>query len=137
MPDLSLVTLYVTNPEVSAAFHADLLGQPPVQASADFVMSSLPVGASIGLWSHHNVKPQAEATSGGCELTFKASDVDAVYADWKRRGLTIAVQPTELPFGRTFLALDPDNDRLRVFTPATRGNAPVTTPCGSSSEISI
>jgi hypothetical protein len=26
--------------------------------------------------------------------------------------------PTDMDFGRTFVALDPDGDRLRVFAPA-------------------
>jgi predicted enzyme related to lactoylglutathione lyase len=118
MPDFALATLYVENPPVSAAFYTDLLEQAPVQASPEFVMFTLASGFSIGLWSRHNVKPAAAATGGGCELTFKTSDVDAVHADWARRGLTIAEPPYELPFGRTFVALDPDGHRLRVFTPA-------------------
>jgi predicted enzyme related to lactoylglutathione lyase len=46
-----------------------------------------------------------------------AADVDAVHADWAARGLAIAQPPTELDFGRTFVALDPDGHRLRVFKP--------------------
>jgi hypothetical protein len=30
----------------------------------------------------------------------------------------MAQAPTELDFGRTFVALDPDNHRLRVFYPS-------------------
>ena len=118
MPDLSLVILYVDNPMASAAFYADLLGQPPVEVSPTFAMFKLPSGTSIGLWSRHTVEPNAVAAGGGGELAFTAEDVDAVHADWARRGLPIAQPPTELDFGRSFVALDPDGHRLRVFAPA-------------------
>jgi hypothetical protein len=41
--------------------------------------------------------------------------VDALYAGWSRRGLPVAQQPVEMDFGYTFVALDPDQHRLRVF----------------------
>lgn len=118
MPDLSLAILYVDNPAASAAFYADLFGRPPVEASPTFAMFSLPGGVGIGLWSRHTVEPGATAAGGGGELAFTAEDVDAVHADWEGRGLTIAQPPTDLDFGRTFVALDPDGHRLRVFSPA-------------------
>lgn len=117
MPNLSLVILYVDNPTASAAFYADLLGQSLVEASPTFAMFSLPSGVGIGLWSRHTVEPAA-AAGGGAELAFTADDVDAVHADWAGRGLSIAQPPTEMDFGRTFVALDPDGHRLRVFAPA-------------------
>ena len=81
-------------------------------------MFSMPGGAGVGLWSRHTVEPGAAAGGGGGELAFMAEDVDAVHADWAGRGLTIAQSPTDLDFGRTFVALDPDGHRLRVFKPA-------------------
>lgn len=120
MPDLSFVILYVDSPTASAAFYADLLGRSPVEASPTFAMFSLPSGVDIGLWSRHTVEPAAAAAGGGAELAFTADDVDAVHADWAGRGLSIAQPPTELNFGRTFVALDPDGHRLRVFAPAGR-----------------
>ena len=118
MPDLSLAILYVESPTVSAAFYADLLGRAPVEASPTFAMFGLPGGIGIGLWSRHTVEPGATAVSGGGELAFTAADVDAVHADWAGHGLTIVQPPTDLDFGRTFVALDPDGHRLRVFAPA-------------------
>ena len=73
----------------------------------------------MGLWSRHAVEPAAAAAAGGgSELAFTAEDVDAVHADWAARGLPIAQEPTDMDFGRTFVALDPDGHRLRVFAPA-------------------
>lgn len=117
MPPLSLVILYVDSPARSAGFYADLLGHPPAEASETFAMFPLPGGTGLGLWSRHTVEPAATASGGGTELAFITEDVDALHADWSGRGLTILQPPTELDFGRSFVALDPDGHRLRVFKP--------------------
>jgi predicted enzyme related to lactoylglutathione lyase len=116
MPDFALAILYVDNPAASAAFYADLLGKPPAEASPTFAMFALTDGAGIGLWSRRTVEPEATAGGGG-ELAFTTADVDALHADWSARGLRIAQPPTDMDFGRTFVALDPDGHRLRVFAP--------------------
>ncbi len=118
MPDLGLVILYVDSPPASVAFYAALLDRQPVEASPTFAMFALPSGIALGLWSRHTVQPAALTTGGGTELAFTVSDVDTVHADWAARGLTIVQPPTELDFGRSFVALDPDGHRLRVLTPA-------------------
>jgi hypothetical protein len=41
-----------------------------------------------------------------------------LFADWQLRGVSIAQPPTEMDFGLTFVALDPDQHRLRVFVAA-------------------
>ena len=117
-PNFSLVILYVDNPMASAAFYEDLLGLAPVEVAPTFAMFRLPSGIGIGFWSRHTVEPAATAAGGGGELAFTADDVDAVHADWAAKGLPVAQPPTELDFGRTFVALDPDGHRLRVFAPA-------------------
>lgn len=118
MPEPSLVILYVESPPASAAFYADLLGREPVEASPTFAMFRLSSGSGLGLWSRHTVEPAAQAAGGGAELALVAGDVDAIHADWTARGLAIAQPPTDLDFGRAFVALDPDGHWLRVFAPA-------------------
>jgi predicted enzyme related to lactoylglutathione lyase len=74
----------------------------------------------LGLWSKHTVEPAA-TPPGGHEVALTVADADAVnatFADWKKRGLQIAQAPTAMDFGHTFVALDPDGHRLRVFAPA-------------------
>lgn len=119
MPDPTLLILYVDNPAASAAFYADLLGQAPLEQSPTFAMVPLRGDIRLGLWSRHTVEPAAGGTGGGCEIALVADDPDAVHADWAARGLAIAQPPTEMDFGRSFVALDPDGHRLRVFRPAT------------------
>ncbi|MGI8766412.1 MAG: VOC family protein, partial [Gemmatimonadaceae bacterium] len=57
-------------------------------------------------------------TAGATEICFVEDDVDGMHAAWVARGIPIAQAPTDLDFGRTFVALDPDGHRVRVFRPA-------------------
>jgi catechol 2,3-dioxygenase-like lactoylglutathione lyase family enzyme len=121
MPDFNFVVLYVESPPKSADFYADLLGRAPVETSPTFAMLPLESGIMLGLWSRHTVEPAASVSGGGSEIAFTVGDADAVtttHAEWSRRGLAIAQPPTDMDFGRTFVALDPDGHRLRVFAPA-------------------
>ena len=120
MNKFGFVLLYVDSPQASAAFYADLLGTPVVESSPSFAM--LPLGGEVmlGLWSRRDVEPVASAPGGG-EIAFTAADAAAVertHADWKSRGLPIVQAPTAMDFGHTFVGLDPDGHRLRVFAPA-------------------
>jgi len=121
MPNPNFVILYVDNPEASAAFYADLLGRPPVEASPTFAMFSLHGDVMLGLWSKHTVAPGAESGGGGAEIAFTVAmpaEVDATHGAWRAKGIPVLQAPTDLDFGRTFVALDPDRHRRRVFAPA-------------------
>ena len=120
MTDINFILLYVESPKLSEAFYADLLGRPAVESSPTFVMFSMSSGIMLGLWGRDGVKPAANAPGGG-EVAFAVKNgeaVDARCADWRKRGLEIIQTPTDMDFGRTFVALDPDGHRLRVFAPA-------------------
>jgi catechol 2,3-dioxygenase-like lactoylglutathione lyase family enzyme len=122
MLDINYVLLYVESPAASAAFYEKLLGRPPVESSPTFAMFAMDSGVMLGLWSRHTVEPAAAAKAGGGEIAVtvaNAAAVDAVHADWSRRGLAILQPPVDLDFGRTFVASDPDGHRLRVFAPST------------------
>jgi catechol 2,3-dioxygenase-like lactoylglutathione lyase family enzyme len=121
MPIANFIILYVDSPPASADFYAGLLGQQPVETSPTFALFALPSGLMLGLWSRHTVEPAATAAGGGAELAFTvdhADAVDAAHAAWLGRGLKILQSPVDLDFGRTFVALDPDGHRLRVYAPA-------------------
>lgn len=114
----NLTILYVDKPDASARFYAGLLGCEPVEASPTFVLFALETGLMLGLWSRHTVEPKPQAAGGGAELGFKVPDdaaVDATHADWVGRGVPMLMPPTVLDFGRSFVALDPDGHRLRVY----------------------
>lgn len=122
MPDFSFLLLHVENHATSAAFYNDLLGVPIIEQKADFAMLPLRDGVMLGLWARETVEPQSTGQSGASEIAFTVADraaVEATHADWKQRGLTIIQPPTPMSFGTTFVALDPDGHRLRVFAPDT------------------
>ena len=123
MIDPDFIILYVNNPAISAEFYADLLGKTPIHASPNFVMFMLDSGVRLGLWAKHDVEPAALMTGGGGEIAFPVAGneiVNSLHSDWSKRGLAIAQTPTEMVFGYTFLALDPDGHRLRVYAPSAR-----------------
>lgn len=100
MMDPNFTILYVDNPPHSAAFYDN--------------------GTRFGLWSRHTVEPAANASPGSVEIAFAVGDrteVTRLHDTWTQRGLPIAQNPTAMDFGYTFVALDPDGHRLRVFTP--------------------
>ncbi len=117
MTDPNFILLYVASPAASAAFYAGLLGHEPVESSATFAMSRLGSGMMLGLWRREGVEPSA-TPPGGAEIAFAVADVDAVHADCSARGLPILQPQTDMDFGRTFTAADPDGHRLRVLKPA-------------------
>jgi predicted enzyme related to lactoylglutathione lyase len=119
MTDINFILLYVDSPSLSEAFYAGLLGRPAAESSPTFAMFAMPSGIMLGLWGREGVKPAANAPGGG-EIAFAVENADAVEArcaDWRKRGLEIVQPPTDMDFGRTFVALDPDGHRLRVFAP--------------------
>jgi predicted enzyme related to lactoylglutathione lyase len=118
MPDINYVLLYVDNPPASARFYGDLLGKAPVDVSPTFALFAMTSGPMFGLWKNDGVEPKPVTPPGGCEIAIKVAGADAVratYADWVKRGLPIAQAPVVMDFGTTFVALDPDGHRLRVF----------------------
>ncbi len=118
-PKFGFVLLYVDNPPASATFYAGLLGIEPVETSPTFAMLPAAPGIMLGLWSKHTVSPAA-TPPGGNEFALtvdNAGAVDATHDLWAARGLAIVQSPTTLDFGRSFVAIDPDGHRIRVFAP--------------------
>lgn len=118
MADASNILLYVNDPRASARFYGALLEREPVEQSATFALLPLAPGMMLGLWRRDGVKPTPHLRAGGNEIGFKVAGpaaVDATYEDWATKGVPIALPPTDLDFGRSFVALDPDGHRLRVY----------------------
>jgi catechol 2,3-dioxygenase-like lactoylglutathione lyase family enzyme len=116
----SFILLYVEDPAASAAFYGKLLGREPIQSSPTFVMFALDSGVMLGLWVRHDVEPAASGGPGGGEIAFAEPGAEAVRARcaiWRDSGVRIAQEPTAMDFGFTFVGLDPDGHRLRVFAP--------------------
>ena len=121
MTNPNFAIVYVDNPAASGDFYRALLGRNPVEASPTFVLFALDSGLMLGLWSRHTVQPAASAAGGGGELAVSVAApeaVDEAHARWKALGVPILLPPTDMEFGRSFVGVDPDGHRLRVFSPA-------------------
>ncbi|MBO9356114.1 drug:proton antiporter [Bordetella petrii] len=122
MTDPNLIILYVDNPDRSVRFYAELLHKPPVHATPSFAKFKLDSGLMLGLWARQTVTPRAISAGRGGELAIPVASREAVralHADWTERGIPIAQPPTDLDIGHTFVGLDPDGHRLRVFARRT------------------
>ncbi len=67
------------------------------------------------------MEPAPVAGGGGSEVGFRvdgAARIDSMHGDWQAKGATTALPPTDLDFGRSFVALDPDGHGLRVYAVA-------------------
>lgn len=123
MLHLDMTILYVGSPTRSAEFYTDITGCEPIESSPNFAMFELENGARLGLWKSEDVEPHvAFRTPAAGEVCFAVKSADAVraiHAEWATR-MPIAQPPVEMDFGHTFVGLDPDGHRLRVFAPAMR-----------------
>lgn len=113
--------LYVADTAASAAHYTLMLGRPPVHSEPGFVLFALGADSQLSLWGIANAKPAPTGSAGGGELGLQVAndaDVDALHADWAARGIAILMPPTDLDFGRNFLATDADGHRIRVYARA-------------------
>ena len=118
MLEPSAVVLYVDNLLVSSAFYQDLLGIKPEEDSPTFHSFKLSNGMGLGLKAKHSVEPPANENGSG-ELAFTLdnnSEVDALFVEWQKKEMSISQPPSTVPYGYTFVALDPDGNRLRVVS---------------------
>ena len=114
-PNLGFVLLFVSNPMKSAEFYGSILGLKPIEESPTFAMFRLANGVMLGLWSRHTAEPRVEAFAGAMDICFPADNVDQMYEFLGKKGVTIAQKPTDMDFGRTFVFLDPDGHRIRIY----------------------
>jgi catechol 2,3-dioxygenase-like lactoylglutathione lyase family enzyme len=117
MRTLNYLLLPVRSPRESAKLYTELLGCAPVENSETFVLYVLPTGLKIGLWIASEVEPKP-AAPGGIEISFTEASREAVqktYQEWKKLGLKVLQEPTDMDFGYTFVVEDPDGHRLRPF----------------------
>lgn len=109
---------YVADVRTSRNFYAELLDLTPVEDGPGFALFLLPSGLALGLWARDAVVPPVSVGSVTGELGFKVDSlaaVDELHDLWRARGAQVAWPPTDLPFGRSFVALDPDGNRLRGY----------------------
>jgi predicted enzyme related to lactoylglutathione lyase len=127
--NLGFVILYVRDVAAAQAFYTDALGLTvvPEESGPHFVTLRGEGGSLLALQDTATAQfpPKDEAGNGGVELSFAADDVDATWQRWRQQGVTLVTEPMDLPFGRYFMARDPEGYYLSVYRLAPQ---PATTP---------
>lgn len=125
MPEFNFVLLYVQNPIKSAEFYAKLLGKPIIDQSEGFAMLPLIENVMLGLWALQDVIPpisnDGSEKGGASEIALNLDDnaaLEKTHTEWASNGISIIQEPMDMPFGRNFVAIDPDGHRIRVVAPA-------------------
>jgi len=117
--NLNYVILYVRDLGKSTAFYTETLGMKVINAHSGptFVTVSPADGAWIGLQDKVSSKlpPQYEERPGTVEVSFAVDDVDGIWKQWKEKGVEMITVPIDLPFGRYFMAKDPDGHYLSAY----------------------
>ncbi|KTD59123.1 bleomycin resistance protein [Legionella shakespearei DSM 23087] len=116
------IILYVDDLAVSTQFYQELFGKKPQEESPTFNSFTLSNGMSLGLKASPSVLPPVDEKTRGGELAFTVDaphKVDELFVHWQSKGTKILQTPTTVTFGYTFLALDPDGNRLRVVSLGT------------------
>ncbi|KZL20126.1 Glyoxalase-like domain protein [Pseudovibrio axinellae] len=111
------VILYVDDVEKSTEFYSDVLQSGPIERFQEFSLFSLGEDVTLGLQFAQGIDPKPEPSFGGFELSLSdvsREKVDQVFTVWKEKGISILMEPVDLDFGYTFVAVDPDGHRLRV-----------------------
>ncbi|MGB8468320.1 MAG: VOC family protein [Candidatus Babeliales bacterium] len=115
-PQVGFILLFVTDPVKSAEFYTHIFDIKPIALSPTFALFALSNGIKLGLWSRYTAEPRVEAMPGAMEICFPCDTIDSLYELWNKKGVTIGQKPTHMDFGYTFVALDPDSHRIRIYT---------------------
>ncbi|MFJ9559963.1 VOC family protein [Streptomyces fuscichromogenes] len=109
--------VYVNDAPAAARFYGELLGMSPSFETPGYITFALGPGADLGLWSgrFEDLSADVPRTSEVCVAVAGGPDeVEAIFTQWRSKGVTILRAPHDLGFGPTFLAADPDGNRIRV-----------------------
>ncbi len=120
MPTPNMILLFVKNPEASVKFYGKILDLKPIEEAPSFALLPLNESTMLGLWAEAGAEPKVTASPGAMEIGIQVEDrtsVDHLFNEWQARSVAIAQSPTKLDFGYTFVGLDPDGHRIRVFVP--------------------
>ncbi|WP_433910304.1 VOC family protein [Sphingomonas yabuuchiae] len=111
------ILLHVADMVASTEFYRGILQREPVDAGDAFTLFVMDSGTTLGLWRRDVIDSPAHGATGSIELGFRHDHdaVDACHAKWTAQGVAMMMPPTDRPFGRSFVALDPDGHWLRVY----------------------
>jgi predicted enzyme related to lactoylglutathione lyase len=110
--------VYVNDAPAAARFYGDLLGMSPSLETPGYLTFDLGPGADLALWSgqFEDLSSDVPRTSEVCLAIEggRPDEITAIFKRWRSKGVTILQEPHDAGFGLTFLAADPDGNRIRV-----------------------
>lgn len=125
--NLGYVILYVQELDRAKTFYTEELGLTvvPELSGPNFVTLRAAGGSLIGLQDKATSKfpPGQETQPGTMELSFEVDDVDSTWKHWQDHGVELVTDPIDLPFGRYFMARDPEGHYLSVYRVAQQAAA--------------
>ncbi len=118
MITIDSIVLYVKNIQISQEFYEKILSCKAQALSPTFVSFKLPDGPLLELKQLAHCNPSSSITGGGTEISILIKNRDTLHClfqDWSHKGTQFLLEPIEQIYGITFVAIDPDNHRIRVF----------------------
>ena len=110
--------VYVNDAPAAARFYGGLLGMSPSFETPGYITFDLGPGAGLALWSgqFEDLSLEVPRTSEVCLAIGggRPDEITAVFKQWRSQGVTILQEPHDAGFGLTFVAADPDGNRIRV-----------------------
>ena|SRR5258708_22234486 len=127
--DLNYIIVYVDDLDKARAFYTQSLGMTVMEAlsSPTFVTLRPAGGSMVGLQDKKasRLPPNQEKQPGSVELSFAVDDVDETWKRWKDKGVEMVTEPMDLPFGRYFMAKDPEGHYLSAYRFSQKLAAPL------------
>lgn len=111
----SFVTLLVDNLETSRRFYKDKLGLPESAEKRPNAQAFATKPCGIALRQSEPESPKSSNPGQGILVWFHTTDSKALHDQLKERGVTIARELEDSPFGKTFSFHDPDGYVLGVY----------------------
>jgi len=117
---LTFLGLVVEDIEAATAFYRDTLGLPVNEAESTpnfYSQFDLDGGATFALLTGFEKEDVAQSF----DAALVVPEIDAAYEKWRAAGVEMLSEPTDMPFGRTFLFRTPEGHILRAMSPAQTG----------------
>jgi len=117
MPAPNLFLVYVTDVERATRFYSDLFGIEPIIVTPRYVPFEVAPDVLFALWSGRADAVTAttvRTSEVGLMLPGSSEAIDECYRNWVAKGVTVAEEPHDEVFGRTFVITDPDGNLIRV-----------------------
>ena len=117
MPAPNLFLIGVRDAEAATEFYSDLFEIAPSFVSPHYVAFEVAPDVLFALWTGHSehATPEVPRSSEvGLMVPGAAEAIDAVHAQWVRKGVRVVQEPYDAVFGRTFVIADPDGNYVRV-----------------------